>query len=319
MPQYSPFDHSVPLWQRAGFPSQQAFEAVYGVGATSTASNPTSEQYGQTFANDPANTGGLTPTADAAPPPADTGGSADTPYGIDQLLQQLAAQQPAQAQTAPPSLASDPAYLAFQRALGAERTTAQRNTQDQTDAINRSTALRLPQLAEQAAYGRERISGSYEDRGLLRSSQHETALARAREAEGNASANLQDQASQRIAALQQGLAGQETGFDTRLAEQNLAAAQRQQDFTANQQQQSSYQQQVAAQLAAQRQQNDAVNARYDRAISQYGLGGGPGATSTQAPAAAPANPLAGVVGIVPEQSDPDYAIKLAQLRLQGAS
>jgi hypothetical protein len=91
------------------------------------------------------------------------------------------------------------------------------------------------------------------------------ALSRQRQAEGNQASTATDEAAQRVAALRQGLASQEVGFDSRLAEQNLAASGRLQ---------ASHDAQTTGRtpsskarphcLAEQRRANDLEQARYPR-------------------------------------------------------
>jgi hypothetical protein len=129
----------------------------------------------------------------------------------------------------PPSLASDSTYLAFQRALGNEQDVATRNAQDQSDAIDRSTALRLPQIAQAGTYARQGINGSMEARGILRSGETLNALDRQRQSEADQTAGIYDDAAQRKAAIQQALASQIAGFGSRTAEANLTAGGNQQN------------------------------------------------------------------------------------------
>jgi hypothetical protein len=124
-----------------------------------------------------------------------------------------------------PTLEASPAYQAFMRALGVERSQAESSTQQQVDALNRSLANRLPEITQAGEYARRGISGALESRGLFRSGEHETALAGQRQTEAGAVSGLQDETADRIAGLRQSLAERLAGFGRAEAEQGLSAAQ----------------------------------------------------------------------------------------------
>lgn len=133
----------------------------------------------------------------------------------------------------PPSLATDPAYLAFQAALGVQRSNAERSTQNQIDAINQSLPTRLAELTDQGNRQRRSMESGFEARGLLRSSIREQAEAEQRAAEARAAQGLTTDATNRTTALRDALATQLAGFEMQSAGQRSDAAQRQQEYTDN--------------------------------------------------------------------------------------
>lgn len=146
---------------------------------------------------------------------------------------------------APPSLAGDPTYLAFQRALGLQKSNAERTTQQQVDSLNQQLPGQVDWLGRNNDLAKKQIAGSMEARGILRSSETNTNLANQDASYGHAVSDLQDSTANRIAALRQALATQEAGYAG-------------QDITA--QQDSADRQELARQQAAiQQQLLDALN------------------------------------------------------------
>lgn len=113
------------------------------------------------------------------------------------------------------SLAEDPAYLAFLRAIGAEDTEDVEQTNLSADRLRRQAALRLPEIAEAGQISREGVSAGFEDRGLYRSGQHEVALARQRAAE-----------ARQVGAVQSGVTEGTSDLEARLARQRAARTRR---------------------------------------------------------------------------------------------
>jgi hypothetical protein len=124
---------------------------------------------------------------------------------------------------APPAYMSDPSYLAFKRALGLEQSTAERGTNDQIDALNRTRGQQLDQLGHYGERSRRDIQGAMESRGSLRSSETVDRLGEQRYGEGVAASQLNDATAERVAALRQALAEQQAGFNTRDTEAQLAS------------------------------------------------------------------------------------------------
>ena len=121
-------------------------------------------------------------------------------------------------------LAANPAYLAFVRELGIEDAEAATDVTTQTDAIGRMLAKRLPRITDAGTRQREGISGGFESRGLLRSGQHEIALARQRSDEGTDAADTIDAGAEQVAALQSELARRRAAAARRRAEGALRFA-----------------------------------------------------------------------------------------------
>jgi hypothetical protein len=245
----------------------------------------------------------------------------ESPYSIDQLLQQIAAQQPAQAAVgatpaagagagdvnAADPLATDPAYLAFQAALGLKRSDEDRSFSNQTDDLRNNATRHLAQLQTQFPQQQERLEGTYETRGLLHSGQHEVASARLQASQAQAAAPYSsDQIAQQIARAQEDHEARIRGFA--VSDQQAQADARERIRT--QQDQANYQQQTMAQqaqIAAQAQQ--AADRRWQ---DEQNLLRNPNATLS----GSSTNPNAGIVGIVgPDPNSPDYlAQQIARIR-----
>lgn len=157
-------------------------------------------------------------------------GHQNVTFGIDgKPITPGAAPAPAPANPSPTpqpavSLATDPAYLAFLRALGVEDSEDAASTQTGVDRINRTLAARLPEVTEAGDYAREGISGSFESRGLFRSGSHEVALARQRAAEGRTISDLESTTADSTADLTTALARRRAERERRKAEATLAGA-----------------------------------------------------------------------------------------------
>ena len=121
------------------------------------------------------------------------------------------------------SLAEDPAYQAFLRALGVEDAEDAADTTARTDALNRQLALRLPEVTEAGEDSRTAISGAHEARGLYRSGSREVALARQRAEEGRAVAGLESSAADQTAQYVRDLARRRAERARRTAEAGLVA------------------------------------------------------------------------------------------------
>jgi len=121
------------------------------------------------------------------------------------------------------SLAEDPAYLAFLRALGVEDAEDAADTQARTDALGRQLSMRLPEVAEAGEDSRSAISGSFESRGLFASGGREVALARQRADEGRTVAGLESTVADQSAQYARELARRRAERARRTAEAGLLA------------------------------------------------------------------------------------------------
>lgn len=135
---------------------------------------------------------------------------------------------PAAAPAGPPPLETDPAFAAFQRAVGFQRSSAERSTNDQVDTINRTTSTRLADIADEGGRARRGIEDNMDVRGLYRSGETERRLGEQRADEGRQVSALQSGSANQIAALRAALGQQMAGFDTQLAERSLEASERRQ-------------------------------------------------------------------------------------------
>lgn len=242
---------------------------------------------------------------------------AESPYSIDQLLGQIAAQQPAQAAvggTPAPAdvntvdpLGTDPTYLAFQKALNLQRANSDRTFANQTDDLRTNATRHLSALQTQFPQQQERLSGSYEDRGLLRSGQHEQALSRLQAAQSQAAAPYSsDELAKQIARAQEDHDAQLQGFS---AQDEQAQASARERIRQAQDQQNFQQQQMTQEADLARQAQQAADRRWQQ---EQDLLRNPNTQLT----GSSGNPYAGVVGIVPpDPTSPDYlAQQIARIR-----
>lgn len=113
-------------------------------------------------------------------------------------------------------LATDPATLAWRRALGFEDQSSEADAARQTAQVQQRVAFQAPEIQYQGGLAAANISGGYEDRGLFRSGEHERGLAE------------QQHATQyQLGALELGVAEDIGGIQSALAQQ-IAARRRQQ-------------------------------------------------------------------------------------------
>ena len=129
----------------------------------------------------------------------------------------------APAQTAP-VLEKDPAFLAYQRALGLESSNYQADVARREGVVQSDTQRQLGDLVSQGERQRTGISGNLEARGLFRSGEHEQALAHQRANEGSQQGAIQAAAAQRIADLHTTLTQQLAEVQRREAETRLQYA-----------------------------------------------------------------------------------------------
>lgn len=140
------------------------------------------------------------------------------PYTAPSLAQRAA--------PANPSLGADPGFNAYVRTLGLGDSLDESDSLAQIDAISRMVQRTLPRIAQAGGYEREGISGGYEDRGLLRSGMHETAIARQRASEGQRIGDVQQGASDDVLSLLRALARRRAVSGSQVSEAGLDAASR---------------------------------------------------------------------------------------------
>lgn len=126
---------------------------------------------------------------------------------------------------ADPTLAQDPSYLAYLRALGFEDSEARRVADTKTANIQRKVAFLEPQMAEQGQREETGISGSMESRGVYASGEHEKALAEHTYDQSNRLAGLRMGAAEDISNIQLDLATQLAALQRQQAERALATGQ----------------------------------------------------------------------------------------------
>lgn len=125
---------------------------------------------------------------------------------------------------ATPSLASDPAFQAFMRALGFEKNDLNQSAEDRIFAIKNEVARRLGDIGRMSELSREGISGNFEARGLLRSGSHEQTLARQRTEEAAQRSSIEGIAGDQERLIRGELARRLAEIDRRGAEQSLNSA-----------------------------------------------------------------------------------------------
>lgn len=140
--------------------------------------------------------------------------------------QQTAAQQQAAPTAASPAqvLAEDPAWLAYQRALGVEDAQDREATTSRAEALRRAQGDGLANLSIAGDRSRREISGNYEARGVLRSGAHETRLGEQRMDEGRQASQLQSATATQVSDLEQQLAQRRVARQRGAAEQGLNTA-----------------------------------------------------------------------------------------------
>lgn len=121
-------------------------------------------------------------------------------------------------------LATDPTYLAFMRALGAEQADVQSAGDLGVSNLQRELARRIPEIIMQGEEARRNISGGMESRGLFRSGEHELGLGRQRVAESTAIGNLQGTEADQESALRLQLAQRLASIQQQRSENTLNAA-----------------------------------------------------------------------------------------------
>lgn len=121
------------------------------------------------------------------------------------------------------ALATDPAYLAYMRALGISNANDTAAAQRQTDALNASLAVRVPEIQQSDQVAAQNNLGRLEARGILESGPGANAMAQlantqAYTLQGDISSN-----AARVAAIQQRLQSSLLGNQVKGTEQALAA------------------------------------------------------------------------------------------------
>lgn len=101
--------------------------------------------------------------------------------------------------------ATNPAYLAYLRALGMQEETARAVALRNIAAINRQVQTQTPEIARLGAIQRARIGDSFEARGVFRSGMRQQRQAEAGASELYRVGSLHGNAADRIGAVQSGL------------------------------------------------------------------------------------------------------------------
>lgn len=128
----------------------------------------------------------------------------------------------AQPLTPTPDLSADPSYLAYERMLASQQSDLEAQAAKSGDAVSRRLAFQLPQFDWQAQGQQRDLSFSDEDRGILRSGQHERQMAEM----------LRGQTAQR-GALELDASEQRSGIESELARQIADIARRRQEQQIN--------------------------------------------------------------------------------------
>lgn len=123
-------------------------------------------------------------------------------------------------------LGTDPAYLAFLRALGLEESFDEDDAAYEVDNLRADLNRQLPRIAEQGIRVRKGISSNYGGRGLYRSGGHEMTLARQRADEAQDVGDLQYGAARSEADMLRDLARRRIRRQTGAAEQALSTGTR---------------------------------------------------------------------------------------------
>lgn len=144
--------------------------------------------------------------------------------GQDPEGDQERAAQAQQAAAPPRVLAEDPAYLAYQRALGVEDATDETATNSQADTLRRAVGDQLAQLTTNGDRARQSIDGNFEARGVYRSGAHEQRLGEQRQDEGTQASAIQSQLASQVGDLTQQLAQRKAARQRTLADQGLNTA-----------------------------------------------------------------------------------------------
>ena len=138
----------------------------------------------------------------AAPQQQQTGG-----VGMDNTLSfaPVQASAPASGQEALP-IDTDPALLALYAQYDQDLANTESGYRRQQDELRRNLADGMPDVARQFDLGRIGIKNAYEGRGLLKSGAAETAVGNSYEDQGRQTANMERQATDQIANLEQEIA-----------------------------------------------------------------------------------------------------------------
>lgn len=103
--------------------------------------------------------------------------------------------------TANPTLAADPAYLAYLRSLGISDALDEAQGVDQQNRIRQGLSNSLYDIGQAGTLQREGISGTAESRGIYRSGEHELALARQRADQARNESKAREGATRSVADL----------------------------------------------------------------------------------------------------------------------
>jgi len=122
------------------------------------------------------------------------------------------------------SLFEDPAYLAFQRTLGASETSLGLQRQASIDSLNQMNALRLTNLAERGEESRSKMGSNALSRGIYRSGVFLNALGKNKAEELRQGAETNLDTSNQVAGIQNQYAQNIAQLYQRNAEQGLTTA-----------------------------------------------------------------------------------------------
>lgn len=122
---------------------------------------------------------------------------------------------------------SDPAYLAYMRALGFDDAQARDDAQLAETKARAQIDLYRPEIAYQGEIERRNIGEAHEDRGMFRSGQHLRAIAEQEHQQALDTGQLDLEGADSIAGIQRTMAEQIAANARKLADQGLLADSRQ--------------------------------------------------------------------------------------------
>lgn len=120
----------------------------------------------------------------------------------------------------------DPAFLAFQRALGIQESDLRASIAQRTAAVQRDVSLKLPMIQQQTQENVRQAGGNYEARGLFGSGRRAEAQSQQALAGGLQEQQVIGQGADQIAGLDSELARQISDNRRRMAEAEIEARQR---------------------------------------------------------------------------------------------
>ncbi len=120
----------------------------------------------------------------------------------------------------------DPAFLAFQRALGIQESDLRASIAQRTAAVQRDVAMKLPMIQQQTEQNVRQAGGNFEARGVFGSGRRAEAQSQQALAGGLQQQQIVGQGADQIAGLDSELARQISDNRRRTAEAELEARQR---------------------------------------------------------------------------------------------